>query len=193
VVRGRLKTPLLNLGFMDEGKFVRVQLPPVDQFDDDDPEEGHRAERSWLRHDPGAGIELTTEGLRQLESLWAGVLKVPDTARARVLPLIELGMHDTAIRELGALLESRMREAVSSQAYDVALASEFVDHIMAAGRRDDWALKVLRKELRTALKFVRNEFAHSVSDLAEPRASALIARLSHVLAQVEEVSQPAVP
>jgi hypothetical protein len=81
-----------------------------------------------------------------------------------------------------------MRKVVSSSAYGSNLANEFVDHLMAIGRHDDWSLKVLRKELRTAFKFIRNEFAHNIVDLSQPRANALIARMCHVLTQVEEVS-----
>ena len=180
--------PLLNLGFMDQGEFIPFRFPSLEGFDDDDPEEGWYADRNWFRHESGAKVVLTDAGLRHLESFWARALKIPDTARARVSPVIELNMYDTAIREIGALIESHMRKAISSQAYGVALANEFVNYVKATNRHDDWALKVLRKELRTALKFVRNEFAHSVSDLAQPRANALIARMCHVLTQVEQVS-----
>ncbi len=183
-----LEDPLTYLGFMFEGEYRPLKFPPLESYEDDDPEEGFYVDRTWLCYEPSARILLTDSGMRQLERLWADLSKVPEQAKPRIIPLIENKMYDTTIRELGALLESQMRTVTSSSAYGTKLANEFVDHLLAAGQHDDWSLKVLRKELRTALKFVRNEFAHSVVDLPRPRANALIARMCHALTQAEELS-----
>jgi hypothetical protein len=181
--------PLTHLGFTFQGEYRPVKFPPLGNYEDDDPEEGSYADRTWFRNEPMARILLTDSGMRQMEELWASVAKIPEQAKPRISPLIENNMYDTTIRELGALIESQMRSAISSSAYGTNLANEFVDHLLAAGQHDDWSLKVLRKELRTALKFVRNEFAHNVVDLPRPRANALIARMCHVLTQVEGLTQ----
>jgi hypothetical protein len=179
--------PLIHLGYMFEGKFQPLELPPLESYEDDDSEEGWYLSRAWLRHEPSARILLTDSGVRQLERFWASALKIPEQAEARITPLIANNMYDMAIRELGALLESQMRKVTSSSAYGVALVDKFMSYLVAVEQHDDWSLKVLRKELRTALKFVRNEFAHNVVDLCQPRANALIARMCHVLKLVEEV------
>ncbi len=51
-------------------------------------------------------------------------------------------------------------------------------------------MKVLRGDLRTAFKFIRNEFAHNVVDISKARAYALVSRLSMVLADIEAVDLP---
>jgi hypothetical protein len=183
-----LEDPLAHLGFVFEGEYRPLKFPRLESYEDDHPEEGLHVARTWLRHESSARILLTDSGVRQLEELWAGVAKIPEQAKLRIMPLIEKKMYDSTIRELGALLESQMRRVTSSSAYGTNLANEFVNHLLAAGKHDDWSLKVLRKELRTALKFVRNEFAHNVVDLPQSRANALIARMCHVLTQVGELS-----
>lgn len=180
--------PLLHLSFEVDGKPYPLKLPSLEVYEDDEPEEFSYPDRAWLRHGPAAQISLKDSGLRQLENLWAGMLKVPSRVEARLAPLISNELYDTAIRELGAILEFQMRTATSSSAYGAVLANEFIDYLLRSGQHDDWSLKVLRKEIRTALKFVRNEFAHNVVELSQPRANALISRMCHVLTQIYEVT-----
>jgi hypothetical protein len=183
-----IEDPLTHLGYLFKGEFRPVELPSLEDYEDDDEEEGLFVSRSWFHYNPSARISITREGLRQLDEFWDRAFKVPTQARNRIIPLIENRMYDTALRELGVLLESSMRRATSSSAYGQSLVDVFISHLLIGQRHDDWSLKVLRKELRTAFKFVRNEFAHNIVDLSRPRARALIGRMCHVLTQVEEVA-----
>lgn len=88
-------------------------------------------------------------------------LEIPQRAKARVQPLIDSGMYDTTVRELGVLIESRVRSLSGSTAHGIPLVNEFLQGVATRDLLNTGA-KILRSELRTTFKFVRNEFAHNV-------------------------------
>jgi hypothetical protein len=130
-------------------------------------------------------VTLTDDGWIALDAIWAKGLEIPHRAQARIQPLIEAGMYDTAVRELSVLIESRIRSLTGSTAYGIRLVDEFFQGVASRNLLNTGA-KVLRGELRTAFKFVRNEFAHNVIELPHPRAMSLIGRMCHALAELEE-------
>lgn len=185
--RGGLPEPegdvLDSLGEMIDGQWVPVSLPPLETYDsyvdpNDEP-------RDWLGVVPGHGLSLTDDGWNALDAIWVKGLRIPRRAQPRIQPLIDLGMYDTALRELGVLIESRMRSLTGSMAYGIRLVDEFFQGV-ATQHLLSTSAKILRSELRSAFKFVRNEFAHNVIDLPRSRAMSLIGRMCHALAELDE-------
>ena len=117
-------------------------------------------------------------------------LLIPNGARGRVDHLLEREQFDTVIRELGAFLEAEMRSVVGdAKAYGWKLVESYIralgspEGILSSHR------KILRAELRTCLRFIRNGFAHEIVDLERPRALALISRLTEAIAAVQGVNE----
>ncbi|WP_422733913.1 hypothetical protein ACN26Y_28750 [Micromonospora sp. WMMD558] len=168
-----------------DGQRVSLGLPSIDDYDDG--EDDTTPYRPWLGIDGLGVVRLTTQGWNRLDELWADALDIPQSARSRVDPLVQSGLYDSALRELGVLIESRVRELASSQLHGSKLIDLFIRRLADSNRFHNAGLKILRSELRTAFKFVRNEFAHNVVDLPRPRAYALLGRMSHVLMEVEGI------
>lgn len=176
--------PLDHLGYIKDGEFIRVELPSLESFEEDD----EFPDRSWLGVNPTGLVHLTEAGWSSLEELWPSVAAIPEVAKSRVDPILQSSLFDTALRELGVIIESKIREIIGSKAFGQRLIDEFIDHLYASKLFLNTELKVLRGDLRTAFKFVRNEFAHNVVDLERSRGYALVARLSHALQKVLQVA-----
>ncbi|TYB98390.1 hypothetical protein FXF53_17970 [Micromonospora sp. WP24] len=170
------------------GRKVPLELPPLEDYDDGD--DDITPYRPWLGIDGSGTVRLTSQGWNRLESLWADALDIPERARPRVDPMIERGLYDSALRELGVLIESRVRELTpsSSRLVGFKLIDSFIKNLDQSNCLHNAGLKILRSELRTAFSFVRNEFAHNVVDLPKPRAYALLGRMCYVLMEVDEVA-----
>lgn len=164
---------------MPSGEYVPVRPPELDRFDDDD--------CSWPSV-VAAGIALTTEAGVTLDILLRRTFKLPPSLQNRVLPMLEAELFDSAVREATVQLESRLREAGSFDAHGVKLVERYIAFLEASGRFRSSYLKVLRVELRTAFRFVRNEFAHSAVELERPRAYALLSRVCGLIVAVDELS-----
>ena len=162
-----------------------LSLPSLDQYEDE--EEGEYSGRYLLGITKEGVISVTEPGWSRLDEVWADSLELPIYAAANVNLLIENGLYDTAIRELGVLIESRMRALSGSGTYGQRLVDAFIEGLRESGAFVSAYLKVLRTELRTAMAFVRNEFAHNVVDLSRARAIAVIGRLSHLLNDFDEI------
>ena len=179
---------LSHMGVQIDGRFVPVSLPSLDEYEGDEDEDF--PDKSWLGIAASSMVNLTDQGWARLDGLWADMLEVPERARPRLDTLIEHGFYDTALRELGVLIEFRIREITSSESYGLKLIDVLLNQLDSSGRYHNAGLKILRSELRTAFKFVRNEFAHNVVELPRSRAYALLGRMCHVLADVDSVATP---
>jgi hypothetical protein len=166
----------------ETGEHVPIQLPPLDEYDDD--KEGGRPCLGVL---PAGIVQLTSAGSAFLESLWNDEFFVPEEIRSRLQPLLGNGLYDTALRELGVLIETRLRRALSSTRYGSQLIDEYIAALTESGEFLGTGVKILRGELRTAFMFVRNEFAHNLIDLAASRGYALISRMCRLAVLLDEV------
>lgn len=176
--------PLESLGSVIRGEWVPsyAELPPED--DDDDEFAG------WPTHvifQPGIGITITELGWRHLEQ---ALQRQPATAPAlrRAHALLDLEYHDTAVREAAVALESRLRAATKSDKYGQTLVDEYLRQLGSRRRLSNAESKVLRVRLRTAFKFIRNEFAHELVTIPRDRALALLARLSVLIEDVDQLT-----
>ena len=166
------------------GEFVPVTLPPLSDDDEDD------CAGSFLnrpKFDPATPVALTQQGLTQLDDQQAAQA-LPD-ALARAAALLDLGFNDSAVREAAVVLETALRQTTGSRRYGQRLVDDFLATLADAGAVNSF-LKGTETAMRTAFKFVRNEFAHSLVDVSPGRARALVVRFADLLLAVEQTTAP---
>jgi hypothetical protein len=169
--------PLDELEFLSGGTRIAVSLPHLDEFDD--------SYSDWPVFAGPEEVQVTDAGWQRAEEVMSEFLEVPEFARDRMSPLIDNKLYDTALREVSALIESRMRQFTESELWGQKLVELFMKRLEENGYYVGAGLKTLRGELRTAFKFIRNDFAHQVVQLPRPRALALLGRMCRLLAEIE--------
>lgn len=103
----------------------------------------------------------------------------------RLKRLADLGLYDTAIREAGVFLETRLRTATGSKQYGIRLVDIYVRRLARETRFNTASIRRIRTDLRSAFKFIRNEFAHQSIEVPQDRALALLSRLASLIELVE--------
>jgi hypothetical protein len=173
--------PLSRVGYLtDKREFRHVTFDSLDEYDDEF--------EAWAGVDREQGLRVTEAGWQALESILADQLVIPESVQPRIQVLLDAELYDTAVREMAVSLESTLRRTLDSELYGQRLVDAFVEQLTDPSRYIQARVKVLRGDLRTAFKFIRNEFAHRVIDLPRARALALISRLSLLLADVESIN-----
>ena len=131
---------------------------------------------------------MTPEASDVLRRLARPFEQLDPAIRERIKPLLDLPYHDTAVREASVVLESRLRVINKSSSYGQKLVEEYYDYLCARNHgRSTAFFKVLRGELRTVFKFVRNDFAHALHDITDSQCRALLDRISRALEMVNHV------
>ncbi|EWT07332.1 hypothetical protein N864_05605 [Intrasporangium chromatireducens Q5-1] len=103
--------------------------------------------------------------------------------------MLQSGLFDSAVRDLGAALESRMRVVTGTDDYGQRLVDRYVQSMLDGGTLLPARVRSLRQELRALFKFVRNESAHSLQDVPPARGYALISRMCWHVRDVELVAE----
>ncbi|MEA3201355.1 MAG: hypothetical protein QOE90_2783 [Thermoplasmata archaeon] len=179
-----------RFGFLRDGKVVpfrppRPRLPLYEEADD--VREGFVDLDTYRRHARVSqeGLSVTAAGWTLLEAQPPEPLAPPLTGR--VERLLEAGDFDVAVREAGVLLETRLRGTSGSRAHGQALVRDFVASVVAREGRKHAFTKIIEGELRTLFRFVRNEFAHNLVAMEEPRCRAILRRFGRVFAILDEL------
>jgi DNA-directed RNA polymerase subunit F len=133
----------------------------------------------------GTVIKLTTAAGPETERLAKSILEIPPSLDDRLTVLLDAGLFDSAIRDLGAALETRMRVISGTDGYGANLAKQYVKALQDNRDGLPARLNSLLQELRSIFKFVRNEFAHQLIDLEPSRGYALVSRLCWHVRDVE--------
>jgi hypothetical protein len=181
--------PLEHLYWTDGGGTLRqAEFPSLDEYDRDDEEIGYEAYRRWLGMRPDDRIQVTRAGAEKLEELWSTDLQIPQSVEGRIRYLLEGGLYDSALRDLGAVIESRMKDITGFSAYGWHLVEQFTEHLLASNRYISAEINVLRSELRVSFKFYRNEFAHNLVDLPKGRAYALVSQMCDIIDKLENLA-----
>ena len=147
---------------------------------------GDSSDANHVIFDPRNLVEVTSRGWTELERLLQDEQVLSRFERFE--KLIDIEMYDSAIRDAGAVLETALREATgsSSSQYGMRLVDIFVRKLENDQRYSNSAVKRFRTDLRTAFKFVRNEFAHEIVDVPHDRALALLVRFASLIESVKE-------
>lgn len=178
----------------EDGTMLPLVLPPEQEDDDEDyePWESLRvpprvAIFPETASSPGTTISLRSDASVEVERVAKLALEMPTSIQDRLSILLGAGLFDSAIRDLGAALETRMHEAIKSERYGRALVDDYVDAVIAAGIDRPARLRSLRQELHAIFKFVRNEFAHDLIDVPPGRGYALVSRMCWHITDIEIV------
>ena len=153
------------------GHFVPVPIPGPDDFGDE-----HESLRLIVAD---TGIQLTTTGWSELQRRLAERM---DSLHPLILdhavPIARIAHFDAAVREACVQLEARLRAIVRHNSSGQALVEKFIHKLNSSGKFVSAYVKVLRGELRTAFKFVRNDFMHELKTIGETECFAILSRVS---------------
>jgi len=177
------------IGGIIDGEFKPMPLP-----DNADPSDG-----DWALADDrtpervamfeGSQIHLTAAAWPEVEHVARSILHLPPSVHDRISVLLQSGLFDSAVRDLGAALESRMRSVTGTNDYGQRLVDRYVQSMLDDGTFLPARVRSLRQELRAVFKFVRNEFAHALQDIPPARGYALVSRISWHVRDVELVAE----
>jgi hypothetical protein len=81
------------------------------------------------------------------------------------------------------------RHIVGSTSFGQALVAEFDAHLRSTKRFIPAQLHTFNLDIRTAFKFVRNEYMHGLHELTAVQCYALLGRVSRILVLLDEVEQ----
>jgi hypothetical protein len=163
---------------LDDGTLEEIQLPALDDYDEEDiswPEFSHE------------GIAVTPSGRDHAASLVAAAAGDIGILGERIHRLLASSFFDTAVREACIALEHRIKSWLQSDRWGEALVEEFISRLRSDGKLLESYLRVLRGQIRTAFKFIRNDFMHNFVDIDETQCRALLFRLARVKAELEGV------
>jgi hypothetical protein len=164
----------------EDGSLRRVELPSLDEYDD----EG----ASWSTFEEG-GIAVTSAGWKHSSLILADALSDLPTAHPRVEKLLELGYVDVAVREACVLLEDSMKRYLRTNAWGTSLVEAFISEISKGHRFTNPFMKCLRGEIRMVFKFIRNDVMHNSVDFDEDYGRSLVFRVLRVHHQVEQLTR----
>jgi hypothetical protein len=174
------------LGVMRDGEFTPMNLPMEDDLSDEDVWEGldHRTPERVAIFE-GSKIHLTETAWLEVERVAKSALVIPPSIQDRVSVMLQAGLFDSSVRDLGAALETRMRSVTGTESYGQKLVDQYVQLLLNNGTFLPARVRSLRQELRTIFKFVRNEFAHALQDVPSGRGYALVSRMCWHVRDVE--------
>lgn len=140
---------------------------------------------------------IKDEGLKITPSGWESLQKTLVTLKSELHPLIvqranpiaELGHYDAAVREACVTLESRLKDISGLSNFGKALVTKSFESLMRDNRLIIASLKVLRTEILTSFKFVRNDFMHNLKDIAREQCWSILARISRPLFSLDEIEE----
>jgi hypothetical protein len=156
-----------------------LPLPKPDDYEQD---------RPTVPQFAADGIAVTSISAETMVSLARPLSELGTAISQRAAPLLSIAFYDTAIREAGIILESRLREVTGSSLFGQNLVDEYYRLLCSRYQGNPRAIfKVLRSELRTIFKFVRNDFAHALHDITNGQCRVLLDRISLALERINEI------
>jgi hypothetical protein len=108
---------------------------------------------------------------------------------SHIFPLMEIGYYDTAVREGCLLVECKLRKITGTDLYGQTLINSFLKQWKESeGGNTSTSWKILRGELRTLFKFLRNHYVHNLVALNQDHTYAILAQISRVLNALDNVN-----
>ncbi|HYI01122.1 TIGR02391 family protein [Hyalangium sp.] len=146
------------------------------------PEEKRELEVEALGALVKKGLRLSSLGLSALRKLMATQKEgLHPELRLHAGEIVKIGRFDAAVREGCVLLESRLKDLTKPSLYGQRLVDEFIAGLDDAGRYVSADVKVLRSEIRTVFKFIRNDFMHNRRNVTEEQCWSILVRISSIL------------
>jgi hypothetical protein len=126
------------------------------------------------------GLRVTDSGFAALRTLLAAEFPcLPLEFLGRVLPILDIGRTDAAVREGCVLLESSMRQELATGQFGKKLVEEYCRHLLESGAIPA-LIKPFQAELRNAFKYIRNDYMHNVRALEQDECEALLMRIGRL-------------
>jgi hypothetical protein len=170
-----------------DGTFIEIP-PPTREWDDEDDDISWPQPTGWVLL-PDKTLTVTAAGAEACDKALAEHFEVPETLRARLQPILDAGLYETAIRETSVQLEIAMRDGIGERGKSgQELIERYVKHIERSAGVMSSGIKSLRGDLRLTFRFVRNAYAHENPNPPRVRASALLFRLCNLYEEVTELT-----
>jgi len=156
-----------------------IPLPEVSDYADEVPLE-------FIRSD---GIRVTPSGWDVIRALMAEERdRLAPEIKETTFDLISIRRYDTAIREACLLVEELLRRIAGSDSYGQKLVDEVFGSLTNSGSYISALLKVMRGDVRTLFKFVRNEYMHHLKRISEEQCMAILTRISYVHGALQRIA-----
>ncbi|GAB3026605.1 hypothetical protein [Spirosoma pulveris] len=133
-------------------------------------------------------VTLTEEGFEELEKLLNNI-NLSEELRRLSEPFINIGRYDTAIRESSLFVEETIKKFhMQNDLYGQRLIDYHINEIINNNENfNSAAIKSYRGELRTVMKFIRNDFMHNFKILSEAQCKAILSRINELIIEFLEV------
>jgi hypothetical protein len=170
-----------TIGYKDPaGIFIPLPEPDFGDFDDE-------IRNHAIPH--GRRVSVTSTGRAfLLAKLRREFVSIEGFVTERVRHLYELTYYDTAIRDACAQLETEIKAYTGSRSWGDRLTEELVSKLRDENKILESYLRVLRQELRTVFKFIRNDYMHNLRDADEASAFAILFRIARMRSALKFVS-----
>ncbi|MFL6236967.1 MAG: TIGR02391 family protein [Thermoanaerobaculia bacterium] len=134
------------------------------------------------------GIAVTPLGWKVIRDLMVEERdRLAPEVKAATFDLIKIHRYDTAVREACLLVEVLLRRMARSDSYGQRLIEEAFDTLFRSETYISSSLKVLRGDVRTLFKFVRNEYMHNLKRLTNDQCIAILTRISYVYGSLKSI------
>lgn len=112
---------------------------------------------------PNGFIEITETGQEAINNLEKKIVLNKDILD-KIEPFLNIEYYDTAIREASILLEGKLKQLNSSNAFGAVLLNQHYERLKKKFGGKNYYLLYYRNFLRTAFNFIRNVYAHNNPD-----------------------------
>ncbi|MDB5072154.1 MAG: hypothetical protein JWM87_3265 [Candidatus Eremiobacteraeota bacterium] len=167
------------------GRFKQIEEPNFDIYDDE--------VETWpLLSDDG--ITVSRLGRTRIGEFFAAVRDDDFKVLGERVPrLLALSYFDTAVREACVAIEHQIKTWLQSDRWGQDLIAEFVSRLERDEVLLNTDLRVVRSEVRTAFRFIRNEFAHNAIAIDEIECKAKLFRLARLKTSLDSITKATPP
>ena len=164
---------------LDDGRKLPYPDPNLDEIDDS---------IQCFADIADDGMTLTESGYKVLQRLLIKNQELLDSELLkRIEPIIKINYYDTAVREACLLLETRVRTLTGTALFGNNLVEHYYLRLVQSNMYTGASLKIIRTDLRSIFKFIRNEHAHNISNISFDQCIAILVRVSWLLKVIRRI------
>jgi hypothetical protein len=170
-------------GIFLNDEFIPLSPPTPPDPDDDDYDYINSSSFALVEE---SGLIVTDEGYKTLHKMLFDEKEYLNPGfMAQIQPLIDVGRYDAAIRDASILVETKLRGIVKTDGFGMTLVDRYFKILFDSNKYIPAKLKVFRAEIKTAFKFIRNEYAHNLKRIELDQCYAILWRLSAIYTELE--------
>jgi len=171
---------------IDSGSFFkRPDLKSIENEID-----SYDLKRAWL---PNKRFKLNNRGIECLKNLVKPVFHID--VNQKITPLLQINYYDTAVRELALMIEYKLKSIhfntiPQAESFGLRLINYHIKfHVENSNGFYSALLKVYNSELKTAFKYVRNEFMHNYKDIDYNQCIMILDRLNSLYCMILDLNE----